>query len=283
MNMNKLFGLAAAVILAALTLPASAQERIPTGSLKEEDLVFKSGETIDFTIHYKWGIINADVAKATFKVRDANLRGQDVFHASLTCKTQRFYEKLFLVKEDFDSWFTKDGAVPLKAARSALEGKYTATNDYTYFPFSENPYIDADVTTSRKGDRTATLPYDETTYDIMLMLCTLRNLDADRLQDGTVFPITLAIDTKTQKLRFTYYGKETKKIPGIGNVRCLKFGFQVNDGEVFDGSQDLLGWFSDDGNRIPVWFQAPLKVGEVQGRLRSYSGLKSDFTALLED
>lgn len=254
---------------------------IPVRRLTEEDLAFKGGEKLVFTLHYKWGIINADVAQATLRVDTTILNGKKVFHASLTGKTQKFYEKFFRVKEELDSWFTCDGLRPVKFTRFAREGKYTCTNLYAYDHTPGNECIKASLNNSRKGDFSATLPLDKCTYDIPLMYYVLRNIDTDALREGNDYPMTFAVDDDVYTLHFKYLGKENKVVDGIGSVRCLKFSFEVVSGEVFSGESDLFGWFSDDENRIPVWFSAPLKVGQVQGRLRSYEELKNPFSSII--
>ena len=254
---------------------------IPVRRLTEENLAFKGGEKLVFTLHYKWGIINADVAQATLRVDTTILNGKKVFHASLTGKTQKFYEKFFRVKEELDSWFTRDGLSPVKFTRFAREGKYTCTNLYAYDHTPGNECIKASLNNSRKGDFSATLPLDKCTYDIPLMYYVLRNIDTDALREGNDYPMTFAVDDDVYTLHFKYLGKENKVVDGIGSVRCLKFSFEVVSGEVFSGESDLFGWFSDDENRIPVWFSAPLKVGQVQGRLRSYEELKNPFSSII--
>ena len=114
------------------------------------------------------------------------------------------------------------------------------------------------------------------------MYYVLRNIDATKLKEGGDYPMTFAVDDDVYTLHFRYLGKENKNVDGIGTVRCLKFSFEVVSGEVFSGESDLFGWFSDDENRIPVWFSAPLKVGQVQGRLKSYSELKNPFSSMIE-
>ena len=57
----------------------------------------------------------------------------------------------------------------------------------------------------------------------------------------------------------------------------------LRKGEVVEGNEDALLWFSDDDNRLLVAFMAPLKVGAMNGRLATYEGLAHDFTALLSD
>ena len=134
----------------------------------------------------------------------------------------------------------------------------------------------------RWGEFSATLPLDKCTYDIPLMYYVLRNVDVDQLKEGEDYPMTFAVDDDVYTLHFKYLGREIKRIPEIGTVRCLKFSFEVVSGEVFSGESDLFGWFSDDENRIPVWFSAPMKVGQVQGRLRDWSELKNPFSSMIE-
>lgn len=283
MRLTRLFGaLAALLILPSVSAYAGGEGKcIPVNKLNEESLAFKGGENLVFTIHYKWGIVNADVAQATLKVDTTILNGRRVFHASLTGKTQKFYEKFFRVKEDLDSWFTRDGLEPMKFTRFAREGKYTCTNLYTYVRTPGNEHIKASLSNSRKGEFSATLPLDNCTHDIPLMYYILRNIDVTKLKEGADYPMTFAVDDDVYTLHFRYLGKENKTVGEIGTIRCLKFSFEVVSGEVFSGDSDLYGWFSDDENRIPVWFAAPLKVGQVQGRLKSFSELKNPFSSII--
>ena len=285
MNRSRLRGALAAIFI-FLCVSAAAVDNgkkcVPVRGLDEASLSFKGGEELRFTIHYKWGIINADVAHATLKVDTTVLNGRKVFHASLTGKTQKFYEKFFRVKEDLDSWFTRDGLVPVKFTRFAREGKYTCTNLYSYVHTPGDEHISASLSNSRRGEFSAKLPLDKCTNDIPLMYYVLRNINVEDLKEGSDYPMTFAVDDDVYTLHFRYLGKENRSLDGIGTVRCLKFSFEVVSGEVFSGESDLFGWFSDDENRIPVWFSAPLKVGQVQGRLRSYAELKNPFSSIVE-
>ena len=72
-------------------------------------------------------------------------------------------------------------------------------------------------------------------------------------------------------------------VGGIGTLAARKFGLSLNKGEVFEGNQDAILWFSDDDNRIPVAFMAPLKVGAMNGRLKSYAGLAHPLDAFISE
>ena len=74
----------------------------------------------------------------------------------------------------------------------------------------------------------------------------------------------------------------TVNVKGLGKVKTIKFAAKLVAGEIFTGETDMLIWVSDDDNRVPVCFEAPIRVGAGAGRLKEWSGLKHPFTALIE-
>ena len=107
-------------------------------------------------------------------------------------------------------------------------------------------------------------------------------MDFDIIEPGVKHPMTFAIDDEIFNVYFILYGRETIKVKGLGRVNTIKFGAKLLEGEVFKGETDMLIWVSDDDNRLPVYFEAPLLVGTARGRMDSWSGLKYPFTALIE-
>lgn len=279
MNLKHLPALVALMLLlSAAAVPVYGQKCIPV-NLNKDKLAFKGGEKLVFTIHYKWGIVNADVAQAIIKLDSTRLNGKKVYHGSLSGNTQKIYEQVFKVREHMDSWFTCDGFDPVKFTRDAREGNYWCTNLYTY----SGSQINATINNSRKGEFNVTLPKDNCTFDLPLMYYVMRNMDVSKLKVGGRYPMTFACDSHVRTLSFVYLGKENRKVRGMGTVRCLKFGFDVVKGEVFSGDSKLYAWFTDDANKIPVYFVAPLKLGEVRGRLYSSSGVRHPFTSIESD
>ncbi len=279
MRLARLITVVASAFLAAgVTLSAADNKKCLPVNLAKDQLAFKGGEKLVFTIHYKFGLINADVAQATLRLDETVLNGQNCYHGSLKGKTQKIYESVFKLKEDFDCWFTKDGFKPVKFIRDCREGNYWCTNLYTY----ASDHINAQINNSRKGEFTVELPKDECTYDIATMLFLIRNMDLSKLSAGGRYPMTYAIDHHIRDIYFRYFGVENKKIPGKGTIRCHKFGFEMPKGEAFDGESSLYAWITDDGNRIPIYFVAPLKIGQVRGRLYSADGLKHEFSSVVQ-
>ena len=272
------FAFLATMIAAGTTLGAADKTKCLPVKLDKESLAFQGGEKLVFTIHYKFGLINADVAQATLKLDETVLNGQNCYHGSLKGKTQKIYETVFKLKEDFDCWFTTDGFKPVRFTRDCREGNYWCTNLYTY----ASDHINAQINNSRKGEFTVELPLDDCTYDIASMFFIIRNMDVSKLKAGGRYPMTYACDHHIRNIYFRYFGVEERKVSGKGVVRCHKFGFEMPKGETFDGESSLYAWLTDDDNRIPVYFVAPLKIGQVRGRLNDATGLKHPFSSIVK-
>lgn len=260
---------------------AGKETCIPVRSTAREHLAFKAGERLNFTVHYKWGIINSDVGKGYFRIDSMAYKGHPVYHCSAGGRSAQFYDVFFKVREDFQSWMTMDDLKPVKFYRDTYEGGYTARNTYSFDWTPGRERIHAAITTSKRGSYSKRIPLDDCTLDLPSLICNLRNIDYMRIREGGRYPMTLAVNDSSYNLHFIYLGKEDRRLK-IGTVRCNKFSVQVVAGEVFSGDADMYLWLSDDDNRLPIWFVAPIRYGEVQGRLTGYSGLKHPFNALVK-
>ena len=107
-------------------------------------------------------------------------------------------------------------------------------------------------------------------------------MDFAAVEPGRKYPMTFAIDDDVFNVYFILYGPETIKVKGLGTIRTIKFAAKLLEGEVFKGEEDMMIWVTDDDNRLPVYFEAPLLVGTATGRMTGYEGLKHPFTALLK-
>jgi hypothetical protein len=237
---------------------------------------------MDFTMHYTWGMIDSDVGSATVTLDTVRMNGQNAFLCSVNGRTTRLYDLFFKVREDFKSWFTVDGLRPLKFTRDTFEGKYIAKNTYIYDWNAAEPHIIADVYSSSSGQRYLDLPLTPCTYDLPALFYFARNIDMDKVEPGRRYPMTFAIDDDIFNVYFIFYGPETIKVKGLGTVKTIRFAAKLLAGEVFTGEEDMMIWISDDENRVPVYFEAPILVGTASGRMSGCSGLKYPFSALID-
>ena len=240
---------------------------------------FQSGEKIVFNISYNWHAVQTDVAKGTLTVGQETLNGEKVWHTSMAMQTAPFFDVFFKIRERFDSWFALKGVEPRKFLRDSREGDYHAINDYIY----DRPagVIHANLEYWDKDKSTVDIPYGDCTYDVTALFYFARRMDFRNMKNGAVHKISIAIDKDVLQVNLTYRGKENKWVKGIGTIAAHKVGISLKKGDVFEGNEDAIIWFSDDDNRVPVAFMAPLKVGAMNGRLASCEGLAHDFTALI--
>lgn len=255
---------------------------VPVKTTVEEELAFQAGEKVDFILHYKWGSINTDVGTATVTLDSLTFNGQEAFRCSVFGKTKKFYDVFFKVREDFDSWFTRDGLKPLMFTRDTHEGGYEARNTYLYEWDAAEPYIAADVYTSTIGQKSMQLPLTPCTYDLPALFFFARNMDMENVVPGKRYPMTFAIDEEVYNVYFILYGPETIKVKGLGTVETIRFAAKLLEGEVFKGEEDMTIWVTADENRLPVYFEAPLRVGVAAGRMSGWEGLKHPFTSLVK-
>ena len=255
---------------------------VPVMAVNEDALAFKAGEKMEFVLHYQWGAVNTDVGYATVTLDSLTYNGEKAFLCSAYGKTTRMFDLFFKVREDFKSWFTRDGLRPLKFTRDTYEGGYEAKNTYNYVRDAAEPYIAADVYSSKRGMKATQLPLTPCTFDLPALFFFARNMDFDAVVPGRKYPMTFAIDDDVYNVYFILYGRETIKVKGVGTVKTIKFAAKLLEGEVFKGEEDMLIWVTDDHNRLPVYFEAPLLVGTATGRMTGWDGLKYPFTALVE-
>ena len=253
---------------------------VPVKTVRDSELAFTHGETASFILHYQWGAINTDVGTATVRLDSLTFNGKKAYRCTMHGETTRLYDVIFKVREDFSSWFTRDGLVPLKFFRHSQEGKYEAKNSYVYDRTSAEHRIIAELYTSKRGPHFAEIPLTPCTFDLPALFYFARNMDFDVIEPGRKYPMTFAIDDEVFNVYFILYGRETIKVKGLGTVNTIKFAAKLLEGEVFKGEADMLIWVSDDDNRLPVYFEAPLLVGTAKGRMSSYENLKYPFTSL---
>lgn len=250
---------------------------IPIKDISRTGVAFKGGEKMQFTMHYSWGMINTDVGSATVTLDEQVYNGQNAFCCIVKGQTTRLFDMFFKVREDFRSWFTVEGLRPLKFTRDTYEGKYVAKNTYIYDWNAAEPCIMADVYSSSRGQRNLVLPLTPCTFDLPALFFFARNIDLDKIEKGRRYPMTFAIDDEVYNVHFVFYGREVKDVKGLGKVRTIRFSAKLLAGEVFTGEEDMMIWISDDENKVPVYFEAPILVGTAMGRLVSAEGLKYPF------
>lgn len=275
-----LSGLALPLLLAVAPLsPLSSDAEMQDSALAYEPChmvndTFQPGETITYKVYYNWNFVWLSAGEVTFRVYDEG----DEYHLAVRGSTYSSYEWFFTVRDNYDTYVNKVNLLPRLAIRDIREGNYTM---YERVTFNQG----ARSATSFRGKTrdeadTKRIGLNGCMHDILSIVYYLRNVNFDNLRPGAEIPISFYLDREQYPISVSYLGmEEATRVKGMGRYRTHKFSPQLIAGEVFKEGDEMSVYVSDDRNRIPVLIESPVSVGSVKVVLKSYSGLKYDFTA----
>jgi hypothetical protein len=223
---------------------------------------YKSGEQLKYLVHF--GFIDGGVAGLFLE--DLDVSGRKIHHAKATGKSVGVCEKLFKVRDVYETFMDAETGLPVKAIRDISEDTYKYY-DEVLFNRNENFVI-----TKRKGK----VKVPEKTIDVLSAFYYARRAMFTDLKPGKVISMQTYFDDGTFALEIRYKGTETIKTK-FGKVNCLKFSPVVEPGRIFDSEDDLTVWISNDKNFLPMRIQLDLLVGSVKCDLVEYQGLKNNF------
>ena len=221
---------------------------------------FHPGEKLTYTV--KFGPIIGGTA--TLSLRQVNYNNRMVYHARGEGKTVGVAEKLYSVKDIFESYFDMQSLLPYRLIRDVKEGSYKK---------HEEAIIDRSKGTaySLRLDTTILVPPD--IMDMISLLYYVRTLDMGHAKPGDVLKIITYFDDELFPFEIRYKGKEEVKTK-FGRILCYRFDPVVEPGRMFDSEDDMTIWLSADKNIIPVKVRFDLLVGSLRMDLEEFSQLK---------
>ena len=267
-----------AMVLMLLSLLCDGQNALPLRS--RDQIPFRPGEKVTVSLHYKWGLINADVGSMTFTADTTRLDGRKVWHTRAFGQSVKLVEAFFKLREDYQSWMDYSSFEPLRATRNAREGNYWANDLFEYD--WEAGVINATLENKSKGRFTKVIPVRRPVFDVPSILYLARNLDLTKMSPDVKYRMPLAVDDAVHALYLRYIGPDELSLPGIGRVRALKVACSTRQSNAFSGKDEMFLWFSDDAARIPVYMEITIRKGYLQARLTRWEGLSVPLEALVK-
>jgi len=217
---------------------------------------FIAGEKITYQIRY--GFIVGGTT--TLSIIDTVYRNKPVFYALAIGETTGMADKIYGVKDIYESWFDKVTNLPYKQIRNIKEGHYKNYNEVTY---------------NRKGNTvhselSGVHSVPEKILDLASTFYYLRRIDFSKMNEGDVIFVNIYFADEIFPFRLRYRGIETVKTK-FGMINCFKISPVVEVGRMFKKDDDLTIWFTDDDNRLPVMVRMDIRiVGAVFLKLIKY-------------
>jgi hypothetical protein len=220
---------------------------------------FQPGEELKYVL--KYGFITGGAA--LIKVAEEQYNNQNVIRATATARTTGLVNRMFKVLDTYESFFTPDSNLPLRAIRNIREG------NYRYYGEDNFNHRNNTVINVKKGVQKV----PDNILDMVSSLFYIRRIDFTDFKIGDI----VYVDTYFSDDLFPFYiifkGREEIKTDA-GTFNCIKFLPIVEPGRIFKENDDMLIWLSDDDNKIPVKISFDMVVGSFKCELESFKNLK---------
>jgi Protein of unknown function (DUF3108) len=227
---------------------------------------FAAGEELSYSL--KLGPIHG--GNAEIRLHETTYRNSKVYFARVTAKTIGIAEKIYGVKDVFDSYFDMNTSLPYKAIRNVKEGNYTS---YCELYFN---HMDSTVYSTKTDSLYKTPPG---ILDILSSLYFLRGLDPSHFKKDDLIYIVTFWDDELYPFHLRYKGKEIVKTK-YGKIQCHRFDPVVEPGRIFKSKDGMSAWFTDDKNFIPVRVRFEMVVGSLRCDLEQYANLRYELEVL---
>lgn len=261
-------------LLLAFSPTVDQHPALAFGPCDANNEVFEAGEEIVYKVYYNWNFVWLSAGEVTFRVYDDG----DDYHLSARGRTYPSYEWFFTVRDNYDCYIDKETLLPRLSIRDIQEGSYER---YDKITFDQQAYEATSLKGRSRADATPeAFDLEGCTHDILSIMYYLRNIEVETLNTGDEVPISIFFDRELYPLNVKYLGTENNtKVKGMGRYKTYKFSPQLIAGEVFKEGDEMSVYVSRDKNKIPVLIESPVSVGSVKVVLKSYKGLRHDFTA----
>jgi Protein of unknown function (DUF3108) len=246
---------------------------------KAPELPFQAGEELTYKIYYNLNFVWVPAGEVVFKVWEGK---DNQFHYQAFGRTYSSYEWFFQVDDRYESWIDKNTLLPNYSERSVQEGGYKI---YERIQFDQQSKKMTVWRAPQKGKPETKTEHavKATVFDVLSTMYYLRTIPFVERGTGSTENFSIFMDQAEYPLKMRYKGANpNKKVHGMGRYKTLRFQPDVIAGNVFTEDTKMSVWVSDDQNKIPVLIESPVSVGSVKVVLKSYKGLKYEFTAKVD-
>lgn len=241
--------------------------------VKAQQYPFQPKEKISYTIHYNWGFIWVSAGEVDFTVAADTVFQQPAFRFTGKGKTFSKYDWIYRVRDTYESTVDQENLRPFTFIRDVEEGNTYINNAYV-FDHSRNVAYSI-IKNKKVGTLRDTISVTESTFDVISMIYRSRLIDYSKYQVNDKIPITLLLDNQVYDTYIRYLGTEVIDFKGIKPITCYKFKPYLIEGTIFTGGEDMTVWVTADENKIPVYIESKILVGNIKAILSGTKGLQT--------
>lgn len=262
------------LLLCALTVSAQQSSVQPA---------FRAGEELTLRVSYRAKLIpNTEVATVVMSVADTTIDGRPHYCIYANARTMPSWRWFYNLNDTYRSYVDTTSFRPTLSTSQIRENGYRAWSRFEY-DWVNGVSVNHK---QRKQDPPTEhrIPIAGKSYDGVSLFYDLRTIDPATLVENQDRTIALLLNDTVRYINYRFLGRERKKVRGVGTFRTLKFSCQLatSTGESFEDGSEFFIWISDDRNKIPIYFESPIRVGSVRAYINSYRNLRHPLESLDE-
>lgn len=250
--------------LIGLTHITSGAER---DSLLLKKNVFGPEEKLKYSVIYKLKDLWITAGTVEFEVEKRKMGSKEVWEISALGRTKPAFDLFYKVRDHYITVVDPNTLLPVVFARDVNEGGFKIFNKYEFQHDSLRVSSETEDTKNPLAQDYYTIP--KNAQDLVSCLYYARTLNIDFNDTNKVYPISLFLDNKNYQVGVKYIGRE-KVITDIGEFNCIVAQPLLLEGRVFEETEQMRIYVTDDERRIPVMIESPLKVGRIMALLTEY-------------
>ncbi|HAN77575.1 MAG TPA: hypothetical protein DCQ31_07280 [Bacteroidales bacterium] len=210
-------------------------------------------ELLEYEIYY--GVIS--LGKAEISTQSLTIKNRKVIHAVARFATIGEARRLFEIDDIYESYFDAETFLPLKFIANIKEEKYKFSNEVLFFHKSNK------AKTTNFGE----VGIQKGTRDIVSAFLYARKMKMNTLKPNDVVDISGFLKKNTVDTKLRYKGLKSIKIGGK-NYECMQFSPMVYSPKLVNPEKDVVIYFSNDVQRIPLRIEVKLPAGSFRADLK---------------
>lgn len=234
---------------------------------------FQAGESLNYDLHFKWGLISKKGGIASIKTSNVIYAGHNAYRMTMISRSQGSARSIFKMDDTITSIMTKE-LVPLAFTKDAHE-----QDTYTKERLAYN-YDGGNIKIRSIRHKNGNLKFDKTfqakncTYDMLSVVFYARTLNYSNMIKGSRVSVDFVTAKKKLNMVIVHKGIETLKANDGKKYNCIKLSLNISDDAFANEEESMTVYITNDKNRIPIRIDSKLKIGNARVILNRAQGLK---------
>lgn len=234
-------------------------------SITAQTVPAADGETVNYRVMYKWGLINKQAGRVAITTKSTT---DGRFNALLAARTEKWADPIYKVRDTLRGTIDCATYEPLFYEKISHEGGEYKHDVLNYSRKNGITTATCKRTKQKNAKKPATtteisLDAEGLTLDMLSAFYYMRSLNYDSMTAGQETILTVFSGKRKETLTITYAGRQVIEVDDVKHdTYKITFTFTGEQGKKT--SDDMEAWISTDSSRIPLKLEGKLAVGKVQ-------------------